>query len=56
MTRGGPQTRPAAQGAGKNLPGAAPTDEKLLGMLRSFINMDNDDAKVDRLVGEIKSS
>jgi hypothetical protein len=54
MTRGGAQTRPAAPGAGKNLPGAAPTDEKLLGMLRSFINMDNDDAKVDRLVGEIK--
>jgi hypothetical protein len=54
MTRGGAQTRPAAQGVGKNLPGAAPTDEKLLGMLRSFINMDNDDAKLDRLVGEIK--
>ena len=54
MNRGGPQSRPAAQGAGRNLPGAAPTDEKLLGMLRSFINKDNDYATVDRLVGEIK--
>jgi hypothetical protein len=51
--RGGPQTRPAAAG-GRDLPGAAPTDEKLIGMLRSFINLKNDDARVDQVISNVK--
>jgi hypothetical protein len=52
--RGAPQTRPAAA-ATRRLPGAAPTDEQLIGLLRSFINKDNDPATVDRLVREVRA-
>ena len=53
---GGPMTRPSTRpGAGANLPGAAPTDEKLLGMLRSFIQRSNDDARVDELVKQVEA-
>jgi hypothetical protein len=34
-------------------PGAVPTDAKLQGLLRSFIRPTNDDATVDRLLGEV---
>lgn len=53
--RRGPATRPARPGAGANLPGAAPTDEKLVGMLRAFIRPGNDDATVDAVVGEVEA-
>jgi hypothetical protein len=53
--KGAPSTRPAAGAAAKvDLPGAAPTDERLIRMLRSFINRDNDQAAVDRVVNEVQ--
>lgn len=36
-----------------NLPGAAPTDEKLIGLLRRFIQKSNDDATVDKVLAEV---
>ena len=54
--KGAPQTRPAAGAAARNnLPGAAPTDAQLLQLLRSFINQDNDQATVDRLVKDVRA-
>lgn len=38
----------------ENFPGAVPTDEKLTGLLRQFIRPTNDDATVDRVLGEVK--
>jgi hypothetical protein len=53
--RGAPQTRPASGAArGNDLPGAAPTDAQLTRLLRSFINKDNDQAAVDRVVKEVR--
>ncbi len=37
-----------------NLPGAAPTDEKLVGLLRRFIQHFNDDAAVDKVLAEVE--
>jgi hypothetical protein len=37
-----------------NLPGAAPTDEKLLGMLRRFIQKSNDDGTVDKVLIDVE--
>ncbi len=48
-----PQRRPAA-GAGKDLPGAAPTDEKLVGLLRRFIQPSNDNERVDKVLAEVR--
>ncbi|MBN9688704.1 MAG: hypothetical protein J0M24_00570 [Verrucomicrobia bacterium] len=39
----------------ENFPGAVPTDEKLTGLLRQFIRPTNDDATVDRVLGEVKT-
>jgi hypothetical protein len=36
------------------LPGAAPTDPRLLGLLRSFIQPTNDDARVDSVLKEVE--
>ncbi|MBM3457680.1 MAG: hypothetical protein FJX77_04005 [Armatimonadetes bacterium] len=36
----------------RELPGAAPTDERLISLLRSFIQPTNTDAAVDRVLGE----
>jgi hypothetical protein len=36
------------------IPGAAPTDAKLLSLLRSFIQKTNDDATVDRVLSEVQ--
>jgi hypothetical protein len=53
--KGAAQTRPATGGAAKpDLPGAAPTDERLIQLLRSFIKRDNDQAAVDRVVKEVE--
>ncbi len=37
-----------------NLPGAAPTDEKLVGLLRRFIQRSNNDAAVDKVLAEVE--
>lgn len=37
-----------------DLPGAAPTDEKLIGLLRRFIQKSNDDATVDKVLTEVE--
>jgi len=51
-----PMTRPAAGAvAGADLPGAAPTDEKLVGMLRSFIQKTNDDARVNEVIRQVEA-
>jgi hypothetical protein len=54
--RGGGYGRMAAERrpAGDSLPGAAPTDEKLIGLLRAFIRQGNDEATVDRLVKQVE--
>ncbi|MBI4663487.1 MAG: hypothetical protein HY735_32195 [Verrucomicrobia bacterium] len=38
----------------REIPGAAPTDEKLLSMLRSFIQKTNDDATVDAVLRRVE--
>lgn len=38
-----------------NLPGAAPTDERLIGLLRRFIQRSNDDATVDKVLAEVEA-
>lgn len=49
-------TRPATtQRKAVDLPGAAPTDPKLISLLRAFIRKDNDEATVGRLVGEVET-
>ena len=40
---------------GDNLPGAAPTDEKLVGLLRRFIQRSNEDATVDKVLAEVEA-
>jgi len=58
LQSGGPSTLPAGapmRTQKSDLPGAAPTDEKLIGLLRSFIQKDNDDATVDRIVGQVEA-
>ena len=39
---------------GDKLPGAAPTDEKLVGLLRRFIQRTNDEAAVDKVLAEVE--
>jgi hypothetical protein len=43
----------AAQRPAANLPGAAPTDDKLIGLLRRFIQKSNDDATVDKVLADV---
>ena len=52
--RGQRGTQPAPPRDNKPLPGAAPTDEKLLGLLRSFLQLSNDQAKVDQVLKEVE--
>jgi len=61
--QGGARMEPGQQQEGRrempnrpkdNLPGAAPTDEKLVGLLRSFIQRSNDDAAVDKVLAEVE--
>ena len=40
--------------ARQDIPGAAPTDEKLVGLLRSFIQLSNDDARVDSVLQQVE--
>jgi hypothetical protein len=39
----------------ENFPGAVPTDEKLVGLLRRFIRPTNDDATVDAVLDEVRA-
>ena len=50
MERGGNADKPKDK-----FPGAVPTDEKLVGLLRSFIRPTNDDATVDRVLTDVKA-
>ena len=50
--RAGNRERMAGQ---EDFPGAVPTDPKLTGLLRQFIRPGNDEATVDRVLGEVKS-
>jgi hypothetical protein len=45
-------TAPASERG--SIPGAAPTDPKLLGLLRAFIQPSNDNATVDRVLREVE--
>lgn len=48
----GDAKRPAPKG---DLPGAAPTDAELIGLLRSFIQKTNTDADVDKVIGRVEA-
>ncbi len=52
---GNPVMRPARPAPGTPLPGAAPTDAKLLSLLRAFIQPTNDPATVDRVLAEVEA-
>jgi len=52
-----PNTRPNRPNAGgpkKPLPGAVPTDPRMVGMLRQFIQKTNTDSDVDRVLAQMK--
>jgi hypothetical protein len=46
--RGEAETKP-------NIPGAVPTDDKLVGLLRQFIRPTNDEARVNEVLAEVKT-
>jgi hypothetical protein len=48
-------TPPNANAPKKPLPGAVPTDGRLVGMLRQFIQKTNTDADVDRVLAQMKT-
>ena len=50
----GAQPKRPASAEKTEIPGAAPTDAKLLSLLRSFIQKSNDDATVDRVLAEVQ--
>ena len=53
-----PNTRPNRPNAGgpkKSLPGAVPKDQRLVGMLRQFIQKTNTEAEVDRVLAQMKT-
>jgi hypothetical protein len=47
--------RPNTNAPKKLLPGAVPTDGRLVGMLRQFIQKTNTDADVDRVLAQMKT-
>ena len=49
-----PNPRPKAGGPKKQLPGAAPTDPQMIGLLRQFIQKTNADVDVDRVLTEME--
>jgi hypothetical protein len=49
-----PKEREMAGRPKGNLPGAAPTDDKLISLLRRFIQKSNEDATVDRILAEVE--
>lgn len=50
MEGGRPDAKPK-----ENFPGAAPTDDKLMRLLRSFIRPTNDDATVNKVLADVKA-
>ncbi|MEW6303107.1 MAG: hypothetical protein AB1705_06530 [Verrucomicrobiota bacterium] len=59
MAKGRPMAKDMKKGEERpkeNFPGAAPTDAKLIGLLREFIRPTNDDATVDRVLADVKAS
>ena len=52
--RGATPASPRAERPKQEAPGAPPTDEKLLGLLRRFIQPTNDDATVDKVLAEVR--
>jgi hypothetical protein len=50
-----PKPRPNAGGSKKPLPGAVPTDARMVGMLRQFIQKTNTDADVNRVLAQMKT-
>jgi hypothetical protein len=52
--RGQRGAQPPAPRNNAELPGAAPTDPKLISLLRSFIQPSNEDAAVDRVLKEVE--
>lgn len=55
MRANGKATEEKGAGARDPFPGAVPTDEKLVGLLRRFIRPTNDDAAVDKVLAEVKA-
>lgn len=53
--RGGKGPAATVEKAKETFPGEVPTDDKLVGLLRQFIRPTNDDATVDRVLGEVES-
>ncbi|MBI3880844.1 MAG: hypothetical protein HY301_12400 [Verrucomicrobia bacterium] len=56
MTKRGEAMKKKSESPGApkvELPGAAPTDENLMGLLRRFIQKSNDDATVDKVLAEV---
>ncbi|MBM3831744.1 MAG: hypothetical protein FJ403_00415 [Verrucomicrobia bacterium] len=49
-----PQTEAGKGNLKEELPGAAPTDQRLIGLLRRFIQPTNDDATVDRVLADVE--
>jgi hypothetical protein len=49
-----PKEREMAGRPKGDLPGAAPTDDKLISLLRRFIQKSNEDATVDRILAEVE--
>jgi hypothetical protein len=47
--------RPEAAASREPFPGAVPTDDTLNGLLRRFIRPTNDDATVDKVLGEVRA-
>ncbi len=55
MQRRGPNMqRKKPQGGGAKLPGAAPTDSRLIGYLRQFIQKTNSDKMVDQVMDQVR--
>lgn len=52
--RAGREERPPTQEGKDRFPGAVPTDEKLVGLLRRFIRPTNDDATVNQVLAEVR--
>ncbi len=50
-----PKPRPNVERPKKPLPGAVPTDARMVGMLRQFIQKTNSDTDVDRVLAQMKT-
>lgn len=55
MTRPAAAQRPMTNAAAQNIPGAAPTDARLLTLLRSFIQPTNSKEAVDKVLADVRA-